>query len=53
MQLRARRRRSQTMTEVIILVAVVGLGVAFVVELLPRGLKTLYSAARNVIACPF
>tara|TARA_R110002072_G_scaffold47936_1_gene131284 strand:+ start:324 stop:497 length:174 start_codon:yes stop_codon:yes gene_type:complete len=45
--------RRQTMTETLILVAIVGLGVAFVVELLPRGLTFLFEASRNVIAAPF
>lgn len=41
------------MTETIILVGIVGLGVAFVVVLLPRGLNFLYVASRNVITSPF
>ena len=50
---RLKLSRRQTMTEVIILVALIGVAVAFVVELLPRGMTFLYTASRNVITAPF
>lgn len=45
--------RRQSMTETLILVAVVGIGVTAVVMVLPEGITFLYEASRNVIAAPF
>ena len=41
------------MTEVIILIGVVGLGVIVAVMALPKGIDILYGNSRNVITSPF
>ena len=48
-----RSRRSQTMAEVIILVAVVGIGTAAILMTLPTAIEILYVGARNHITAPF
>jgi hypothetical protein len=50
---RGRRRRGQSMTEVIILIALVGLTLSWVVTALPNAIRKHYTQTVQVIASPF
>ncbi|MGE0706461.1 MAG: hypothetical protein AB7N76_15420 [Planctomycetota bacterium] len=49
---RRRRRRGQSMVETILLVGIVGLGVAWLTMALPDAIRTFYVNNLNVIASP-
>ncbi|MBL4847043.1 MAG: hypothetical protein JKY65_16100 [Planctomycetes bacterium] len=53
MQVQPRTLRSQTMTEVIILTALVGVLIAIAIVGLPYIISELYTNARNHITAPF